>query len=38
VAGPGGRKLRATWCPMNPPRRCRDLLSWTDDVRLLELE
>jgi dipeptidyl aminopeptidase/acylaminoacyl peptidase len=38
VAGPGGRKLRATWCPMKPPRRCRDLLSWTDDVRLLELE
>jgi hypothetical protein len=38
VAGPGGRKLRATWCPIKASGRCRDLLSWTDDVRLLELE
>jgi hypothetical protein len=38
VAGPGGRKLRATWCPLGGPGRCRELLSWTDDVRLLELE
>jgi WD40-like Beta Propeller Repeat len=38
VAGPGGRKLRATWCPVEGSGRCRELLSWTDDVRLLELE
>ncbi len=38
VAGPGGRKLRAMWCSLEGSGRCRQLLSWTDDVRLLELE
>jgi hypothetical protein len=37
VTGPGGGRLRARWCPL-AGGGCRTLLSWTDDVRLLELE
>jgi dipeptidyl aminopeptidase/acylaminoacyl peptidase len=38
VTGRGGRRLRAMWCPLEASGGCRELLSWKDDVRLLELD
>jgi WD40 repeat protein len=38
VTGPGGGRLRARWCPVASGGDCRTLLSWKDDVRLLELD